>query len=328
MNQIHAAISAVSGYVPDEVLTNADLEKMVETSDEWITARTGIKERRILKGQGLGASYLAEKAIRSLLDNSGTDPAEVELVIVATVTPDSPFPAVANIASDKAGIRNAFSFDINAACSGFLYALATGAQFIQNGTHKKVIVAGADKMSSIINYEDRETCVIFGDGAGAVLLEPSAKYGIMDYMMRSDGSGQKHLHIKAGGSVKPASHETVDAKEHFVYQEGQAVFKFAVVNMADISEQVMKRNNLKAGDIDWLVPHQANKRIIEATRTRLGLPEEKVMVNIGKYGNTTAATLPLCLWDWEDKLKRGDKMLLTAVGGGYTWGAMYMTWAY
>lgn len=328
MSQIRAAISAVSGYVPDDVLSNADLEKLVDTNDEWITNRTGIKERRILKGAGLGTSFMVEQAIRSLLDNSGTDPREVELVIVATITPDLPFPSTANIACDKVGIKDAFSYDISAACSGFLYALATGAQFIQNGTHKKVIVAGADKMSSIINYEDRETCVIFGDGAGAVLLEPSANYGIIDYIMRSDGSGQKHLHIKAGGSVKPASHETVDAKEHFVYQEGQAVFKFAVVNMADITEQVMKRNNLRAADIDWLVPHQANKRIIEATRTRLGLPEEKVMVNIGRYGNTTAATLPLCLWEWEDKLKKGDKIILTAVGGGFTWGAMYLTWAY
>lgn len=328
MSQIHAAISAVSGYVPEDVLSNADLEKMVDTSDEWITGRTGIKERRILKGQGLGTSFMAEKAVTKLLEDSGTDPGEIELLICATVTPDMPFPAVANIVCGKLGIKNAFSYDINAACSGFLYALATGAQFIQSGTHRKVIVVGADKMSSIINYEDRETCVIFGDGAGAVLLEPSSKYGIMDYAMRSDGAGQKHLHIKAGGSVKPASHETVDAKEHFVHQEGQAVFKFAVVNMADICEQVMKRNNLRAEDIDWLVPHQANKRIIEATRTRIGLPEEKVMVNIGKYGNTTAATLPLCLWDWEDRLKRGDRMILTAVGGGYTWGAVYLTWAY
>jgi len=328
MSQIHAAISAVSGYVPDDVLSNADLEKMVDTNDDWITTRTGIRERRILKDPALGTSFMVEKAVAKLLETSGTRPDEVELLICATITPDMPLPAVANIVCDKVGIKNAYSYDISAACSGFLYALATGAQFIQNGIHKKVIVAGADKMSSIIDYEDRETCVIFGDGAGAVLLEPSAKYGIMDFMMRSDGAGAKHLHIKAGGSAKPASHQTIDGKEHYVHQDGQAVFKFAVVNMADISEQVMKRNNLTAEDINWLVPHQANKRIIEATRTRLGIPEEKVMVNIGKYGNTTAATLPLCLWDWEDKLKKGDKMLLTAVGGGYTWGAVYMTWAY
>ena len=328
MNQFHAAISAVNGYVPDDVLSNADLEKMVDTNDEWISTRTGIKERRILKGEGLGTSYMAEKAVRGLLEESGTDPGEIDLLICATITPDMPFPSVANLVCDKVGIKNAFSYDMSAACSGFLYSLATGAQFIQNGTLKKVIVVGADKMSSIIDYEDRETCVIFGDGAGAVLLEPSPKYGIMDFEMRSDGAGCKHLHIKAGGSARAPSHKTIDAKEHYVYQDGQAVYKFAVVNMADITERVMKRNDLKAENIDWLVPHQANKRIIEATRKRLSIPEEKVMVNIGKYGNTTAATLPLCLWDWEDKLKKGDNVILTAVGGGYTWGALYMTWAY
>lgn len=328
MNQIRAAISAVHGYVPDEVLSNFDLEKMVDTDDEWIRTRTGISERRILKGAGLGTSFMAEKAVRGLLESSGTDPQEIELVICATITPDMPFPAMANIVSDKAGLKNAYSFDVSAACCGFLYALAAGAQFIQTGVHKKVVVVGADKMSSIINYEDRETCVIFGDGAGAVLLEPSARYGIMDYVMRTDGSGSKYLHLKAGGSARPASHQTVDAKEHFVYQEGQPVFKFAVVNMADITEEVMKRNSLKPDDVDWLVPHQANKRIIDATRIRLGIPEEKVMVNIGKYGNTTAATLPLCLWDWEEKLKKGDNIILTAVGGGFTWGALYLTWAY
>ncbi|MDZ4846669.1 MAG: beta-ketoacyl-ACP synthase III [Chitinophagales bacterium] len=328
MSQIHAAISAVHGYVPDEVLSNHDLEKLVDTNDEWITTRTGIKERHILKGKGLGTSFLAEQAVKGLLENSGTSPDEIDLLICATVTPDFPFPSTANLVCDKVGIKNAFSYDINAACSGFLYALATGAQFIKTGVYKKVIVVGADKMSSIVNYEDRETCVIFGDGAGAVLLEPSPKYGIVDFELRSDGSGCKHLHIKAGGSVKPASHETVDAKEHFVYQEGQSVFKFAVVNMAAISEKLMKRNNLKPEDITWLVPHQANKRIIEATRERLDIPAEKVMMNIHKYGNTTAATLPLCLWDYESQLKKGDNLLLAAVGGGFTWGAMYLTWAY
>lgn len=328
MSQIHAAISAVHGYVPDEVLSNHDLEKLVDTNDEWITARTGIKERHILKGKGLGTSFMAEQAVKGLLETSGTLPEEVELLICATVTPDFPFPSTANLVCDRLGIKNAFSYDISAACSGFLYALATGAQFIQNGVYKKVVVVGADKMSSIVNYEDRETCVIFGDGAGAVLLEPSPRYGIIDFELRSDGSGCKHLHIKAGGSVKPASHETIDAKEHFVYQEGQSVFKFAVVNMAAISEQVMKRNNLQPRDIDWLVPHQANKRIIEATRERLGVPAEKVMVNIHKYGNTTAGTLPLCLWDYESQLKKGDNLLLTSVGGGFTWGAMYLQWAY
>ncbi len=328
MSQIRAAISAVQGYVPDDVLSNADLEKMVDTSDAWITSRTGISERRILKGAGLGTSFMAEKAVTGLLENSGTDPDEIELLICATVTPDMTFPATANIICDRAGIKKAFSYDINAACSGFLYALATGAQFIQTGVHKKVIVVGADKMSSIVNYEDRETCVLFGDGAGAVLLEPSARYGIMDFVLRSDGAGCKHLHMKAGGSALPASHETVDAKQHYVYQEGQPVFKFAVVNMANVCEEVMKRNNLKSEDIAWLVPHQANKRIVEATRERVGLPVEKVMLNIHKYGNTTDATLPLCLWDWESQLKKGDNLILTAVGGGFTWGAMYLTWAY
>lgn len=328
MSRIYAAISAVHGYVPDEVLSNHDLEKLVDTSDEWITTRTGIKERHILKQKGLGTSHLAEQAVKGLLENSGTSPEEVELLICATVTPDFPFPSTANLVCDRLGIKNAFSYDINAACSGFLYALATGAQFIQTGIYKKVVIVGADKMSSIINYEDRETCVIFGDGAGAVLLEPSPKYGIVDFELRSDGAGCKHLHIKAGGSVKPASHETIDAKEHFVYQEGPTVFKFAVVNMAAISERVMKRNNLQPHDIDWLVPHQANKRIIEATRERLGIPAEKVMVNIQKYGNTTAGTLPLCLWDYESQLKKGDNLMLAAVGGGFTWGAMYLKWAY
>ncbi len=328
MSQIRAAISAISGYVPEDILTNADLEKMVDTNDEWITIRTGIKERRILKGAGLGSSYLGAKAVGNLLESTGTDPEEIDLLICATITPDLPLPATANIICDKLGIKNAFSFDVGAACSGFLYALATGAQFIESGRFNKVIVVGADKMTSIVNYEDRETCILFGDASGAVLLEPSPKFGIMDFVLKSDGSGCKHLHVKAGGSARPASHETIDAGEHFVFQEGKAVFKFAVVNMAEVCEQVMKRNELTAADVNWLVPHQANKRIIEATRTRLGLPEEKVMVNIEKYGNTTAATIPLCLWEWEDKLKKGDNLILTAVGGGYTWGALYLTWAY
>ncbi len=328
MSQIHAAISAVHGFVPEHFLSNSDLEKLVDTNDEWITTRTGIKERRILKGEGLGTSFMAEQAVKGLLEESGTEPDEIDLLICATITPDFQFPATANLICDKLGIKNAFSYDLGAACSGFLYALATGAQFIQNGVYKKVIVVGADKMSSIINYEDRETCVIFGDGAGAVLLEPSPKYGIVDFVLRSDGAGAKHLHIKAGGSAKPSSHETVDAKEHFVYQEGQSVFKFAVVKMAEVCQEVMQRNQLKSEDITWLVPHQANKRIIEATGERLTIPDEKVMVNIQKYGNTTAATLPLCLWDWQHQLKKGDKLILCSVGGGFTWGAMYLTWAY
>ncbi len=329
MGKIRAAITAVGGYVPEYILTNKELEGIVDTTDEWITTRTGIKERRILKGEGLGTSYMASQAVQELLRKKNIDPSTIELVIVATTTPDMQFPATANLVAAACGINNAFSYDISAACSGFLYALNTGAQFIESGRHKRVIVVGADKMSSIVDYQDRSTCIIFGDGAGAVLLEPSDEgNGIMDALLKSDGSGWVHLHQKAGGSVKPASIETVMAKEHYIYQEGQTVFKFAVKNMADVSAQIMERNGLSGDDVDWLVPHQANLRIISATAERMALPEEKVMLNIQRYGNTTSGTIPLCLWEWENKLKKGDNLILAAFGGGFTWGATYIKWAY
>lgn len=329
MSKIKAAITGINGWVPKDLLTNKDLEKMVDTNDEWIVSRTGIKERHILKGEGLGTSHMAAEAVKGLLKKTGTDPLDVELLILATVTPDMLFPATANIITDMVGLKNAWSYDLNAACSGFIYALATAKQFIESGMYKKVIVAGVDKMSSIVDYEDRSTCIIFGDGGGAVMLEPNVEgYGMLDTIMRADGSGRVHLHQKAGGSVKPASHETVDAKEHFVYQEGQAVFKFAVKGMADVSAEIMEKNNLSSDDIDWLVPHQANLRIIDATARRMGLDKSKVMINIQNYGNTTNGTIPLCLWEWEDKLKKGDNLVLSAFGGGFTWGAIYLKWAY
>jgi 3-oxoacyl-[acyl-carrier-protein] synthase-3 len=328
MSQIKAAITAVSGYVPDYVLSNAELEKMVDTTDEWITSRTGIKERRILKGEGLGTSDMAAKAVLSLCEKSGIDPLEIDLLICGTVTPDHPFPATANIISDKIGAKNAFGFDVGAACSGFIYSLITGSQFIETGKYKKVVVVGADKMSSIVDYTDRTTCCIFGDGAGAVLLEPNEEgLGIQDSILRSDGSGRVHLHMKGGGSVNPASHQSVDAGEHFIYQEGQPVFKFAVKNMADVSAEIMERNQLAADDVQWLVPHQANLRIIDATARRMELDPSKVMINIQKFGNTTSGTIPLCLWEWEDKLKKGDNIILAAFGGGFTWGSIYLKWA-
>jgi 3-oxoacyl-[acyl-carrier-protein] synthase III len=299
MTKIRAAITGIQGWVPPYILTNEELATMVETSDEWIMTRTGIKERHILKGEGLGTSDLGVEAVRGLLAKTGTPPDEIELLICATVTPDMMFPATANIISHKAGILKAFSFDMNAACSGFLYALVTASKYIEAGTFKKVIVVGADKMSSITDYSSRETCVLFGDAAGALLLEPTSEpFGIFDSLLMSDGSGTPYLHMKAGGSVKPPSYQTIDAKEHFVYQEGQAVFKFAVTKMADISAEIMEKNNLKAEDIAWLVPHQANLRIIDATARRMGLGKEKVMINIDRYGNTTGATIPLCLWEW------------------------------
>lgn len=329
MTKIHAAITGVGGYVPDYILTNKELETMVDTNDEWITSRTGIKERRILKGEGLGTSYMGTEAVKELLRKTNTDPKTIDLIIFATVTPDMPFPATANLVADQVGAVNAFSYDISAACSGFIYALTTGAKFIESGTYKKVIVIGGDKMSSIINYKDRTTCIIFGDGAGAVLLEPTTEeVGIMDSLHKSDGSGANYLHMKAGGSRIPATHASIDAQQHYVYQEGSAVFKFAVTNMADISAQVMERNNLKGEDIAWLVPHQANKRIIDATANRMGITDSKVMMNIEKYGNTTAGTIPLLLWDYEKKLKKGDNLILAAFGGGFTWGAIYVKWAY
>jgi len=327
MTKITAAITGVQGYVPEKVMTNFDLEKIIDTTDEWITSRTGIKERRILENGA--TSDMGAAAVQQLLDKMGIDPLEIDLVICGTVTPDHPFPSTANIISDKTGLKNAWSFDVNAACSGFLYALTTGAQFIETGKYKKVIVIGADKMSSIIDYEDRATCVIFGDGCGAVMLEPNDEgLGVVDSILHSDGSGRKYLVQPAGGSLNPPTHETIDKRMHYVYQEGQAVFKFAVTNMADVSAAIMEKNNLTSDDVNWLVPHQANLRIIDATANRMGLSKDKVMINIQKYGNTTAGTLPLCLWDWEKQLKKGDNIILSAFGGGFTWGAIYLKWAY
>ncbi len=329
MNKTHACITGVHGYLPDFVLTNDELAKIVDTNDEWITSRTGIKERRILRGKGLGTSDLAAEALKGLLKKKNLSPADIDLVICATVTPDHVFPATANIICDKVGMKNVPSFDIGAACTGFLYALTTGSKFIESGMYKRVVVIGADKMSAITDFEDRATCVIFGDGAGAVLLEANKEnHGIMDCLLRSDGSGKKHLHQKAGGSVKPPSRKTIANKEHYIYQEGRSVFKFAVQNMADIGEEIMLKNQLTADDIAWLVPHQANKRIIDATAKRMGLADEKVMVNIHKFGNTTAGTIPLCLWEWENQLKKGDNIVLAAFGGGFTWGAVYLKWGY
>jgi len=329
MEKIRAAITGIHAWVPEYRLTNHELSKMVDTSDEWIMQRVGIRERRILKGEGLGSSDLGEKAVKGLLEKTGTSPGEIDLLICATITPDMNFPATANIISDKVGIKNAFSFDVGAACSGFLFALQTAAAYVETGRFKKVIVVGADKMSSITDYSDRTTCPLFGDAAGAVLLEPTTEEtGVMDYLFHTDGSGRKFLHLKAGGSVKPASHETVDAKEHFLYQEGQSVFKFAVVNMAEVAVEIMNRNNLKPEDIAWLVPHQANLRIIEATGKRMGLTPEKIMINIENYGNTTAATIPLCLWEYENRLRKDDILILAAFGGGFTWGSIYLKWAY
>ena len=329
MEKIRAAITGINAWAPEYRLTNQELSRLVDTSDEWIMQRVGIKERRIQKGEGLGSSDMGEQAVKGLLAKTNTSPEEVDLLICSTVTPDMMFPATANIISDKCGILNAFSFDLNAACSGFLFALQTAAAYVETGRFKKVIVVGADKMSSITDYTDRTTCPLFGDAAGAVLLEPTTEeFGIMDYLFRTDGSGRKFLHMKAGGSVKPSSHETVDAKEHYIYQEGQSVFKFAVSNMADVAAEIMERNNLKSEDIAWLVPHQANLRIIDATGRRMGLDPEKVMINIQNYGNTTTATIPLCMWEYESRLKKGDIIILAAFGGGFTWGSIYLKWAY
>lgn len=329
MTKIRAMISGIQGYLPEYRLTNKELEKLVETNDEWILSRTGIKERRILKGDNQGTSIMGIEAVKGLLEKTGTDPLEIDLIICATVTPDMIFPATANIIADKVGAKNSYSFDISAACSGFLYALQLGNQFITSGTHKKVVVVGADKMSSIIDYTDRTTCILFGDGAGAVLLEPTTEeLGIMDAVLKADGSGESFLHIKAGGSRKPATLETLAAREHYAFQEGSTVYKFAVTNMAEVSAEVMERNNLKGEDVAWLVPHQANKRIINATANRMGIGPEKVMMNIENYGNTTAATIPLCLWDYENQLKKGDNLILAAFGGGFTWGSIYLKWAY
>jgi len=328
MSKIHAAITGVHAWVPDYKLTNEELSTMVDTSDEWIMQRIGIKERRILKGER-GSSYMGAKAVRGLLEKTGTSPDEVDLLLCATVTADHLFPATSNIISDKVGIKNAWGYDINAACSGFLYTLQTAAEFIESGKYKKVVVVGADKMSAITDYTDRTTCPLFGDAAAAVLLEPTQEeIGILDHIFHVDGSGRKYLYMKAGGSVRPPSRETVENREHFVYQDGKVVFKFAVSRMADVSVEMMEKHNLTPETLNWLVPHQANMRIIEATAKRMGLPNEKVMINIQKYGNTTTATIPLCLYEWEDQLKKGDNLILSAFGGGFTWGALYLKWAY
>lgn len=322
-----AAITGVHGYVPDYVLTNAELERMVDTTDEWITTRTGIKERRILKGENQGSSVMGIEAVKGLLEKTQTNPQDIDLLICATITPDMPTPATGNIIAHAVGAMNAFSYDLQAACSGFLYALVTGAQFIESGRYRKIVVVGVDKMSSIADYEDRTTCILFGDGAGAVLLEPDQEgHGLIDSVLKSDGAGEEHLHQKAGGSRKPPSHATVDAKEHYLYQNGQAVFKVAVTKMAEAVEEVMQRNQLSGDDLAYIVPHQANQRILSAVAQRVGVSMDKVMMNIDQFGNTTAATIPLCLWQYEAKLKPGDRLILTAFGGGFTWGAAYLVW--
>jgi 3-oxoacyl-[acyl-carrier-protein] synthase-3 len=329
MNKITAAITCVQGYVPEYVLTNAELERLVDTNDQWITSRTGIKERRILKTPGLATSDMGVEAVNALLKKRGITADDIELIIFATVTPDMVFPSTACILADKIGAKNAWGFDLAAACSGFLFALETGAKFIESGKHKKVLVVGGDKMSSIIDYTDRNTCIIFGDGLGCVLLEPNEEgNGVIDSILKIDGNGRHFLHQKAGGSLKPPTHETVDAKEHYVYQDGKTVFKFAVTGMAEVSAQIMERNNLTSEEVTWLVPHQANLRIIDATAQRMGLSNEKVMINIDHFGNTTNGTIPLLLWEWENKLKKGDNLVLSAFGGGFTWGSVYVKWAY
>ncbi len=329
MDRINAAITGIEAFLPKDILTNDEVSQMVDTSDEWIMTRIGIKERHILKDKNKATSDMGAEAVKKLLKKTNTSPDEIDLVIVGTITPDMIFPATACIICDKVGIKNAFAYDLNAACSGFIYSLVTASKFVESGQYKKVIVIGADKMTSITDYTDRSTCPLFGDAAAAVLLEPAnEEVGIMDHILRIDGSGRKHLHMKAGGSLRPASHETVDNRWHYVYQEGQPVFKAAVSEMADVSVEIMKKNNLTSKDIHWLVPHQANMRIIEATARRMGLEKEKVMINIEKYGNTTAATIPLCLWEWEPQLSKNDILILSAFGGGFTWGTVYLKWAY
>lgn len=329
MTKIRAAITGIGAYLPEYRLTNEELSTMVDTSDEWIMQRIGIKERRILKEEGKATSDMGARAVKNLLEKTGTSPEEVDMLICATITPDMNLPATANIIAHKTDIHNAWSFDLNAACSGFIFSLATATQFIESERYKKVVIVAAEKMSAIINYEDRTTCPLFGDGAAAVLVEPTTEdLGVIDYMNRVDGLGRYHLHIKAGGSLKPASEETVKNKEHYLYQEGQAVFKAAVSSMADVAVEIMQKHNLSSKDIAWLVPHQANMRIIEATAKRMGISKDQVMINIQKYGNTTAATIPLCLWDYEKKLKKGDNVILAAFGAGFTWGSTYLKWAY
>ncbi len=326
---IRAAITAVGGYVPEFVMTNDDLAKIVDTNDEWITSRTGIKQRHILKEPGKATSDMAVNAVNELLKKRGIGAEEIDMIICGTITGDLSFPSTANIIADKIGAKNSWSYDLSAACSGFIYGLATGSQFIETGRYKKVVVIGIDKMSAILNYEDRTTCVIFGDGGGAVLLEPTTEnFGVQDFILKADGSGRNFLNTPGGGSLHPTSHETVDKKMHYVHQEGQAVFKNAVYSMSEVSAEIMEKNNLTADDITWLVPHQANKRICEATANRMGISTDKMMMNIENYGNTTAGTIPLLLWDYEKKLKKGDNLIISAFGGGFTWGSVWVKWAY
>ena len=329
MEKLNAVITGVGGYVPDYILTNDEIAKMVDTSDEWIMTRIGVKERRILNEEGLGTSYMCRKAAKQLLQRTNTNPDDVDLVIVATSTPDYHFPSTASILCDKLGLKNAFAFDMQAACCGFLYMMETGANFIRSGRYKKVIIVGGDKMSSMVDYTDRATCPIFGDGAAAFMLEPTTEnVGIMDAILQTDGKGLPFLHMKAGGSVCPPSYFTVDNRMHYIYQEGRTVFKCAVSNMSDVSAELAARNNLTKDDINWIIPHQANLRIIDAVAHRMEVPSEKVMVNIERYGNTSAGTLPLCIWDFEEKLKKGDNLIFTAFGAGFTWGAVYVKWGY
>ncbi len=329
MGSVKASITGVHGYTPDYILTNKELETMVDTTDEWICARTGIRERRILKEKGKATSDMAVEAVKALLFKTNTNPEDIELTICGTVTPDTVFPDTANTINLKIGATRAWGFDLNAACSGFLFSLSTGARYIESGRYKKVLVIGADMMSSIVNYEDRSTCILFGDGAGAVLLEPSTTgFGLEDEIFRGDGSGREYLVMKAGGSLHPPTAETVARREHFVYQDGKPVFKAAIKGMTQTIQEVMSRNELSVEDVTWLVPHQANQRILTSVAEAIGFPEERMMINIHNYGNTTAATIPLCLWEWEDQLRKGDNLILTAFGGGFTWGATYLTWAY
>ena len=329
MGKFHAKITGIEAYLPEYILTNEELSQMVETSDEWIMQRVGIKERRILKEEGLATSDMGAEAVKELLKKIGTKPEEIELVITATITPDMMFPSTACLVADKAGIKNAWGFDLSAACSGFIFALQTASQFIESGKNKKVVLVAADKMSSITDYTDRTTCVLFGDAAVATLLEPTTEdMGVIDHMLQIDGSGKDSLYMRAGGSLKPASYDTIDAKEHYVYQDGQSVFKVAVSKMADVALEMMQKHNIKPDELDWFVPHQANNRIIETVGRRMGIKKEIIMITIEKYGNTTAATIPLCLWEKEKQLKKGDKLILSAFGGGYTWGSIYFKWAY
>ena len=329
MEKINAVITGVGGYVPDYILTNEEISKMVDTTDEWIMGRIGIKERRILHEEGLGTSFMARKAVKQLMQRTKSNPDDIDLVIVATTTADYHFPSTASILCERVKLKNAFAFDMQAVCSGFLYALETGANFIRSGRYKKIIIVGADKMSSMVNYTDRATCPIFGDGAAAFMIEPTTEdYGIMDSILRTDGKGLPFLHMKAGGSVCPPSYFTIDNHMHYIYQEGRTVFKYAVSNMSDVSAEIAARNGLNKDNIDWVIPHQANLRIIDAVANRLEVPHEKVMINIQRYGNTSAGTLPLCIWDFEDKLKKGDNLIFTAFGAGFTWGAVYVKWGY